>query len=92
MIRMEDKIFVLIFSKTNSKFTVSGYEIAKRTGIDSSLISKLRLGQRDRDGISIRTGRRLEQCYDELAAEGKISWDDKFSSAMDTYEELRNKK
>ncbi|MDW4175282.1 hypothetical protein QI193_02565 [Staphylococcus saprophyticus] len=91
MIKMEDKIFVLIFSKTNDEYTVSGYEIGKRTGIDSSLISKLRLGQRDRDGISIRTGRRLEQCYDELAAEGKISWDKNFSSAMDTYEELKRK-
>lgn len=92
MFKMEDKIFVLLFSKTNNEYTVSGYEIGKRTGIDRSLISKLRLGQRDRDGISIRTGRRLEQCYDELAEEGKISWDKNFSSAMDVYEELRNKK
>lgn len=92
MLKMEDKIFVLLFSKTNNEYIISGYEISKRTGIDSSLVSKLRLGQRDRDGISIRTGRRLEQCYDELAAEGKISWDKNFSSAMDTYEELKNKK
>lgn len=36
-------------------YTISGYEIDKCIDIDSSLISKLRLGQRDRDGISIRT-------------------------------------
>lgn len=55
MIKTEDKIFVLLFNKTNNEYTISGYEIGKRIGIDSSLISKLRLGQRDRDGISIRT-------------------------------------
>lgn len=88
MIRMEDKIFVLIFSKTNSKFTISGYEIGKRTGIDSSLISKLRLGQREIEGLSIKTGQRIERCYDELAAEGMISWIDNFSLAMNTYEKL----
>ncbi len=91
MIRMEDKVFVLIFSKTNSKFTISGYEIGKRTGIDASLISKLRLGQREIEGLSIKTGRRLEHCYDELAAEGKISWVDNFSPAMKTYEKLKRK-
>lgn len=91
MIRMEDKIFVLIFSKTNNKFTISGYEIGKRTGIDRSLISKLRLGQREIEGLSIKTGRRLERCYDELAAEGMISWIDNFSQAMNTYEKLVRK-
>lgn len=91
MIKMEDKIFVLIFSKTNNEYTISGYEIGKRTSIDSSLVSKLRLGHREIEGLSIRTGRRLEQCYDELAAEGKISWGKNFSSAIDTYEELKRK-
>lgn len=89
---MEDKIFILLFSKTNNKYTISGYEITKRTGNDGSLVSKLRLGQREIEGLSIKTGRRLGSCYDELAAEGIISWLDNFSPAMDTYEKLKRKK
>ena len=45
---MEQKIFILIFSKA-----VSGVEIEKRSGIGNSHVYKLRLGRREIEGLSL---------------------------------------
>ncbi|WP_433912380.1 hypothetical protein [Staphylococcus sp. LKG3-3] len=87
MIKMEDKIFVLIFSKA-----VSGVEIEKNSGIGNSLVYKLRLGRREVDGLSIKTGRALEQCYDELEQQGKISWAEHFPIAQENFNAMKSKK
>lgn len=68
-----EKVVELVFGKKASgEYKVSGYEIAKQTGIDASLISKLRLGQREVDGITIRTGKKFAKCYNLLAYNGEI--------------------
>lgn len=85
MLTMEQKIFILIFSKA-----VSGVEIEKRSGIGNSHVYKLRLGRREIEGLSIRTGRALERCFDELEQEGKISKDYHYTIAMNNYEKMKS--
>lgn len=68
MLDMEDKIFLLIFTK---KVKVS--DIEKFTDIDQSMIYKLRRGERKIGNLTISTGRKLEKCYDFYERQHVIS-------------------
>lgn len=71
MLDMEEKIFILIFSK---KVRVT--DIVRFTGLNESMLYKLRRGERQINNLTIMTGRKLEKCYDECEKQGEISEND----------------
>ena len=68
MLDMEDKIFLLIFTRN-----VKVADIEKFTGIDQSMIYKLRRGERKIGNLRISTGRKLEKCYDFYERQNVLS-------------------
>lgn len=86
-LKMETKIFILIFSKS-----VSGNAISDYTGIAKSTISHIRNGERHIDNLSIKVGRKLADCYDTFEKEGKLSYDRDLINAYKHYSTMKFEK
>ncbi|MEB7460170.1 hypothetical protein [Staphylococcus borealis] len=71
MVKLEDKIFILIFSKK-----VRVVDICKYTGFYEAMIYQLRNGQRKIENLTLKTARTLERCYNHYESSGVISIDD----------------
>lgn len=71
MVKLEDKIFILIFSEK-----VRVVDICRYTGLYEAMIYQLRNGQRKIENLTLKTARTLEKCYDHYESYGVISFDD----------------
>ncbi|RIO56437.1 hypothetical protein [Staphylococcus hominis] len=68
MLDMEDISLLLNFTKN-----VKVADIEKFTGIDQSMIYKLRRGERKIGNLTISTGRKLEKCYNFYERQNVLS-------------------
>ncbi|MDH9600764.1 hypothetical protein PZN05_12130 [Staphylococcus capitis] len=83
-ISIEEKLFVLLFSRT-----ITGYQISELTGISEGIISELRSGKRKIDNLRLKSARNLEDCYDELEQKGQINYNRDFKKAKQHFDKLK---
>lgn len=75
---MKEKVIMVVFGNHG----ISSREIQRRTGINSSTFTHLKKGYRKVENLSIETGEKLEQLYDQLHREGKL---DKNQKVIESY-------
>lgn len=77
---MIDKIFTLLFSDE-----VKGTEIARITGISESSIYEVKKGKRNYMNITLKTGKRLSDCFDKLEKENKVNRHRSYEKALKNF-------
>lgn len=83
-ISIEEKLFVLLFSRT-----ITGYQISELTGISEGIISEIRNGKRKIDNLRLKSARNLADCYDELEQKGQINYNRDLQKAKQQFDKLK---
>lgn len=77
---MLDKIFTLLFSNE-----VKGTEIARLTGISESGIYEVKRGKRNYMNYTLKTAKRLSDCFDILEKENKVNRHSSYDKALKNF-------